>query len=339
MRSASPKGKGDMRKSIIIALVALAVLHALAGTAAEGPMAEPEDFSVFAYAEVTVKSGTLNLRKSPSGKAPVLARIPRAEVVAVTSVEDPWCGVTYEGKNGYVMKEFLTFVEELPFSTLAEGDQGREVLELKKRLQELGYFRADGGQLSSEFNALTAERIKLFQLVNSLEATGVATAELQAFIHWGPAKKNGPVATPTVAAGTVPASDPESAASTASLPAISQTPGPTAEPTPEPSPTVTPVPTPGVLMLTLYLDKAVVAPGESVAATYRIFGAVPPLSFAWAWNLSSGGALLPELGTSGEDRQEAYSFTASAGDACSFTLTVTDGEGRSVTATRRVNIR
>ena len=58
-------------------------------------------------ATVVTESGPLNLRASASVNAAVLATIPRGQTVAVFKEENGWCLVSYNGKTGYVMAQFL----------------------------------------------------------------------------------------------------------------------------------------------------------------------------------------------------------------------------------------
>ena len=61
-------------------------------------------------ARVTTENGALNLRKSASKSATILTTIPRNTVITVLSRGLTWSQVTYNGKTGYVMNEFLTFM-------------------------------------------------------------------------------------------------------------------------------------------------------------------------------------------------------------------------------------
>jgi len=56
---------------------------------------------------------------------------------------------------------------------LGQGDRGAEVLAMKQRLQELGYFTA-GAALSNAYNGTCVERVKQFQANNGLDVTGYA---------------------------------------------------------------------------------------------------------------------------------------------------------------------
>ena len=72
------------------------------------PTAGPS--GVPARAQVTTPEGSLNLRAKASSGAGILARIPRGDIIPVLSVEGAWTQVTYDGKTGYVMSVFLTYL-------------------------------------------------------------------------------------------------------------------------------------------------------------------------------------------------------------------------------------
>ena len=72
--------------------------------AAEEPMQEEPLY----IAAVTAPSGnTVNLRSGPSTKNKVLARVPIGAEVEVYDVLDGWSQVSWAGKNGYMMSEYL----------------------------------------------------------------------------------------------------------------------------------------------------------------------------------------------------------------------------------------
>ena len=64
------------------------------------------------FARVTTPSGSLNLRALTNSSARMLCTIPQNEVIPVLSQGADWCQVRYNGKTGYVMTRFLTFVSE-----------------------------------------------------------------------------------------------------------------------------------------------------------------------------------------------------------------------------------
>lgn len=86
-----------------------------AATILPTPTATPAPASaVPAFARVTTPEGSLNLRKEDSVSSDLLARIPRQETVAVLSVSGAWTRVYYDGRTGYVMSAFLTYLFDTP---------------------------------------------------------------------------------------------------------------------------------------------------------------------------------------------------------------------------------
>ena len=69
----------------------------------------------------------------------------------------------------------LAAAQEQPFETLQKGSRGEDVLRMKRRLRELGYFRTD--DLNDMFNDYTVKALKTFQKKNSLEADGIFDEE------------------------------------------------------------------------------------------------------------------------------------------------------------------
>jgi len=70
---------------------------------------------------------------------------------------------------------FMTALsEEEIFLPLTVESRSEQVLEAKRRLQELGYIAS--GSLTKTFTEKTAESVALFQKVNGLEETGIIDA-------------------------------------------------------------------------------------------------------------------------------------------------------------------
>ncbi|MBR4711278.1 MAG: phosphodiester glycosidase family protein [Clostridia bacterium] len=69
---------------------------------------------------------------------------------------------------------------EQTYRTLKPGSTGDDVLALKRRMYELGYFATE--KFSAEFNATTQARLKELQRKNGLTPDGIATPEVQALI-------------------------------------------------------------------------------------------------------------------------------------------------------------
>lgn len=58
-------------------------------------------------AQVYTSGGTLNLRSGKSKSYNIITKIPNRETVTVVEQGDEWCTVTYDGKTGYVMTQYL----------------------------------------------------------------------------------------------------------------------------------------------------------------------------------------------------------------------------------------
>ena len=77
------------------------------------------------YARVTTASGPLNLRKNASTNSTLLDKIPQNAIIQVLKKLGTWTQVNYNGKEGYVMTTFLTFIEnsDTPVTPPSGGDQ------------------------------------------------------------------------------------------------------------------------------------------------------------------------------------------------------------------------
>lgn len=94
-----------------------------------------------------------------------------------------------------------------------EGDKGNEVMKIKDRMLELGYYNAKASH--NQYNATMTERVKQLQKVNGLEQTGVIDQELYDLIFSGAVlKKNGKPFDPDAlkTADEVPADETQEAA-------------------------------------------------------------------------------------------------------------------------------
>lgn len=73
--------------------------------------------------------------------------------------------------------------------TLRQGDSGTDVLRMKTRMQELGYFSATS-TLNDQYTSTTVERVKLFQKTNGLPQTGIADSTTLTLLYSNNAKRN-----------------------------------------------------------------------------------------------------------------------------------------------------
>ena len=134
-------------------------------------------------AQVSTEKGPLNLREAPDVRAATLVRIPNRSLVSVIAQEDAFWKIQYGDTQGYAMREFLTMTDYtqdiLNYRVLYRGNRGQDVLSLKERLMELGYYRA-GSAMGDDYNDICVERVKLFQRQNGFNQDGIATADVQA---------------------------------------------------------------------------------------------------------------------------------------------------------------
>lgn len=91
-----------------------------------------------------------------------------------------------------------TEIDGVRYRTLKVGSEGEDVLRLKKRMQELGYF-SDTAELTGTYNITMEERVKRIQKAIGEKATGVATPQQQAMIFSDqlPTPTPSPISTPT----------------------------------------------------------------------------------------------------------------------------------------------
>ena len=75
------------------------------------------------WATVYAESGsTVNMRKEPDKKSVIIARVPVGEEVRVLETHVYWDKVSYGGKTGYMMTDYLLFDQEAPEEPEEEPD-------------------------------------------------------------------------------------------------------------------------------------------------------------------------------------------------------------------------
>ena len=133
-------------------------------------------------AQVTTEVGPLNLRNLANGDGTILARIPNRSLVKVISQDDVFWEIEFGDYHGYAMCEFLTMTDYtldiLEYRLLFRGNKGDDVIALKERLMELGYYRS-GSTMNNNYNETCVQRVKMFQRQNNLKEDGIATEETQ----------------------------------------------------------------------------------------------------------------------------------------------------------------
>ena len=134
------------------------------------------------------------------------------------------------------------------FRTLRLGDSGEDVIALKTRMYELGYFTTT--KFSSVYNETTRDRVKELQRKNGLKADGIVTPDLQYLIFSDEclpksAKKATarPTGTPVPTATAAPA---ETAPEATAVPMAAGIPANTGTPASVPSPLQPPADAPAL---------------------------------------------------------------------------------------------
>jgi len=146
------------------------------------------------------KNGLLNMRKEASKTSDIISRIRSGSSVQVLSKDEEWTKISFEGKDGYVISEYLVFPQPqtdpvvntqventTEYSPLKLGDRGEDVLNLKKRLYELGYFLTS--KLNDRYMDSTVEAVREFEKRNNLTIDGAADSEMLKLLYSNEAKK------------------------------------------------------------------------------------------------------------------------------------------------------
>jgi len=108
--------------------------------------------------------------------------------------------------TGLLLWSMTALSEEEIFLPLTVESRSEQVLEAKRRLQELGYIAS--GSLTKTFTEKTAESVALFQKVNGLEETGIIDAGTwEALFSSGAAGAPRPTMVPLATPGSLPEPD------------------------------------------------------------------------------------------------------------------------------------
>ena len=176
---------------------AAALLLALACCLSALP-ARAESYPMTAYTTVN-----LNLRRQPSDKAEVALTIPSGDMAVITGESGAYYIVTYEGVQGYALKQYFKTVEgglNLPavtpapegtsvaaYEVLYSGSKGDAVTALQQALKELGFY---SGKPDGIFGSGTRSAVVAFQLKNGLAQTGTADGAMQTLLYEGKPKNS-----------------------------------------------------------------------------------------------------------------------------------------------------
>ncbi len=156
----------NIKKLLTLALVIVSIL----GIAAPALAAN--------FNSSQVVGGSLNLRSSASTSSTILARIPSGTYINVADYNDDWLSVTYNGSNGYVMRQYVdtsrstnrTKVDVFSNNTLVRGHTGRYIYNLQHYLNRYGA----GLTCDGVFGPATETAVKNYQSSHGLSSDGQA---------------------------------------------------------------------------------------------------------------------------------------------------------------------
>ncbi len=139
----------------------------------------------------------LRLRATASTSGKVLLTIPKGAMVTILQQQGKWLNVTYGGQTGWCHSDYVnlraaitptpgpvidTGVSASGYIVLQSGADSDHVIALQEALIELGYLR---GTADGVYGAATAQAVMALQRQNDYPITGIADANLQAFIFLG----------------------------------------------------------------------------------------------------------------------------------------------------------
>lgn len=142
----------------------------------------------------TILKNGVKAYKEPLTDSKVLGTLKAGDTVQLIEIRDKWAQVTRKGETAYILKENLTSSAgetqpALPtstataapastekttaekYATISQGQKGKHVMELQKKLESLGYF---DGNPAGNYLSLTTQAVKLFQHEAGIAETGVA---------------------------------------------------------------------------------------------------------------------------------------------------------------------
>ncbi len=188
----SQTGKADQNTQLLLfAQNAPSLKATTAPAATPAPQATEKPANGYPYSTYTTAS--VNLRKGASTTSTRLTTVSKGATVQVMGEDGDFVKVTYNGKTGYLMKDYVYIpVQYLPgdtldedaqarqdYATLQSGSRGAAVQALQEALKELGFY---SGTADAAFGSGTLSALKAFQKKNGLRQDGVATPEVQKLI-------------------------------------------------------------------------------------------------------------------------------------------------------------
>ena len=163
------------------------------------PTNKPTALPEATYPFITYTLASVNLRKGPSTDTTRLATLSKGVEITVLEMDGDYLKVTYNGKTGYVMAQYVQVpTQYLPgkdltgdseaqqhYPYLQYGMNSKHAALLKQALNELGFY---SGAYTEAFDSALVSSLKKFQKQNGIRQDGVATPEVQQLIFEGKPK-------------------------------------------------------------------------------------------------------------------------------------------------------
>ncbi len=158
------KGKGKFRAGLVLLIFFLAAFAQISGTQ-DRSIARPRSASPDKKVETSAPWATVY--KAPTAK-------PTAQAQRATATPKPTVKRTATPRptaRPTATPSPHTVPPWLASASLQPGDNNDAILQVKQRMQQLGYFR-QGAELSGNYNSTMTERVIQFQANNNLPQTG-----------------------------------------------------------------------------------------------------------------------------------------------------------------------
>ncbi len=119
----------------------------------------------------TLNSSGVNFRKESSTSGEVIEKLSRGTQVKAVSIQDKWVKISYNGKTGFVLGDFIDYNVPAHLTTVSWGMRGQAIVRLQTALKKKGFFypAADG-----VFGNATKAAVEKFQESVGLKGDGIA---------------------------------------------------------------------------------------------------------------------------------------------------------------------
>ena len=157
------------------------------------------------YPYKTITTAKVKMRRKANDTASVILVVPEGDIIKVSSVTaNRYAKVTYNGKTGYIMTDFINLSPTIPtptpipeslpdpqaakYTQLQFGDTGTFVTALQEALTELRFYK---GTVDGKYGSGTQSAVSTFEKKNKLEQDGIADPSLLYLLFEGTPRNYG----------------------------------------------------------------------------------------------------------------------------------------------------